>query len=117
MPKNEPLDHNLYEKVKRMADEKYEKPSAYKSGWIVKRYKEMGGEYSGTKTKEGLSAWFKEGWRDVGGKSYPVYRPTVRVNKKTPITLFEADPEQLKKQIALKQEIRGEHNLPPFMHR
>ena len=117
MQKNEPLDKELYEKVKKMADQKYEKPSAYKSGWLVKKYKEMGGEYSGKKTKEGLSAWYKEGWQDVGGKEYPVYRPTVRVNKKTPLTLFEVDPEQLKRQIKLKQKLKGDYNLPPFTHR
>jgi hypothetical protein len=117
MSKNEPLDKSLYEKVKRMADEKYEKPSAYKSGWVVKKYTELGGEYSGTKTKEGLSRWYEEDWKDVGGKEYPVYRPTKRVNENTPLTLFELDPKQLKKQIALKQKIKGEHNLPPFVHR
>jgi hypothetical protein len=117
MPKNEPLNKALYEKVKAMADEKYEKPSAYKSGWIVKKYKELGGEYSGVKTKEGLTAWYKEDWQDVGGKDYPVYRPTKRVNKKTPLTPNEIDPSQLKKQISLKQKIKGEMNLPPFISR
>lgn len=117
MPKNEPLDHNLYERVKRMADDKYEKPSAYKSGWIVKKYKELGGEYSGTKTKGGLTSWYKEDWQDVGGKDYPVYRPTIRVNRKTPLTLFEVDPANLKKQISLKQKIKGDKNLPPFVGR
>jgi len=117
MPKNEPLDAQLYAKVKKMADEKYAKPSAYKSGWIVKKYKEMGGKYSGVKTEDGLTAWYKEDWADVGGKEYPVYRPTKRVNANTPLTLFEIDPTQLKKQINLKQKIKGEHNLPPFLHR
>ena len=117
MPKNEPLNKTLYEKVKAMADEKYEKPSAYKSGWIVKKYKELGREYSGTKTKEGLTAWYKEDWQDVGGKPYPTYRPTKRVSKKTPLTASEIDPINLKKQVALKQKIKGEKNLPPFISR
>jgi len=116
-PKNEPLDKKLYEKVKKMADEKYEKPSAYKSGWIVKKYKELGGEYSGKKTEEGLTQWYKEAWSDVGGKSYPVYRPTKKVSKTTPLTVSEIDPHQLKEQIALKQVIRGKKNLPPFESR
>jgi hypothetical protein len=113
MVKNEPLDKQLYERVKRMADEKYAKPSAYKSGWIVKTYKENGGRYSDLKTKEGLTRWYKENWVDVGEKGYPVYRPTIRVNKNTPLTATEVDPVQLKKQIKLKQKIRGS-NLPPF---
>ena len=32
-------DKNLYAKVKKMADEIYKKPSAYKSGYIVKNIK------------------------------------------------------------------------------
>lgn len=116
-PKNEPLDKKLYEKVKKMADDKYEKPSAYKSGWIVKKYKELGGTYSGTKTDEGLTQWYKEEWDDVGNKDYPVYRPTKRVSKKTPLTASEIDPTNLKKQIDLKQKIKGKKNLPPFESR
>lgn len=114
MSKNIPLDKALYAKVKKMADEKYEKPSAYKSGWMVKKYKELGGTYSGVKTKEGLSRWYKEDWSDVGNSAYPVYRPTKRVNSKTPLTPKEIDPANLKKQIALKQKIKGDKNLPPF---
>lgn len=113
--KNEPLDKELYESVKRVANEIYTKPSAYKSGWIVKKYKELGGRYSDVKTKEGLTRWYKEKWADVGGKDYPVYRPTKRVNKRTPLTVQEVDPMQLKKQIKLKQKIRGSKNLPPFI--
>jgi len=44
-------DPKLYEKAKKIADDKYSKPSAYKSGFIVKTYKEMGGTYSGGKSK------------------------------------------------------------------
>jgi hypothetical protein len=105
----------LYEKVKQMADDIYKKPSAYKSGYIVKTYKNLGGTYSGNKTKEGLNRWFLEEWRDVGGKEYPVYRPTVRINKNTPLTVSEVSPLQLKKQIALKQKIKGKKNLPKFI--
>ncbi len=56
-----PTNTKLYEKVKKMADAKYKKPSAYKSGWIVKTYKEMGGKYKGEKPKNtGLDRWYKE---------------------------------------------------------
>ena len=40
-----PKNKTLHEKVKKMMDEIYSKPSAYKSGAIVKKYKELGGEY------------------------------------------------------------------------
>ena len=33
------IDKELYNLVKQHADEVYEKPSAYKSGYIVKTYK------------------------------------------------------------------------------
>jgi hypothetical protein len=112
--KNEPLDKELYEEVKRLADEKYKKNSAFKSGWITKTYLSLNGRYSGTKTKDGLTRWFKESWTDVGNQSYPVYRPTKRVSKKTPLTATEISPTQLKKQIALKQKIKGKKNLPKF---
>ena len=112
---NIPTNKTLYEKVKKQADTIYEKPSAYKSGFIVKKYKELGGQYSGKKQNTGLVNWFKESWQDVGGSSYPVYRPTKRVNKQTPLLASEIDPKNLKKQIALKQKIRGNKNLPAFV--
>ena len=39
------LDKELYNKAKKIADETYEKPSAYKSNYIVKLYKKLGGRY------------------------------------------------------------------------
>ncbi len=111
---NEPLDKELYKEVKLMANIIFTKPSAYKSGWIVKTYKNRGGRYSGKKTKEGLTRWYDEKWRDIGNKDYPVYRPTKRINKNTPLTVQEISPERLKEQIALKQIIKGSRNLPKF---
>jgi len=48
---NKPLDITLYNKVKREANQKYKTHGAYKSGWIVKTYKERGGRYKGKKPK------------------------------------------------------------------
>jgi hypothetical protein len=110
-----PKDQDLYERVKKEADEKFDKPSAYKSGWIVKTYKDRGGEYSGKKPTQGLTRWYKEKWSDIGNKEYPVYRPTKRINSLTPLTADEIDKDQLKQQIALKQIIKGDANLPPFL--
>jgi hypothetical protein len=109
-----PLDTKLYEYAKRIANEHYTKPSAFKSGFIVNLYKTLGGKYKDTGGPHNLSRWFKEKWIDVGNKSYPVYRPTKRVDRDTPLTANEIDPENLKKQIALKQKIKGTKNLPPF---
>jgi hypothetical protein len=110
-----PADKSLYERVKKEADKIYDKPSAYKSGYIVKKYKELGGEYLDDKKTRGLKRWFKEDWRDIGKKEYPVYRPTKRISSKTPLTADEIDKDQLKQQIVLKQIIKGDANLPPFL--
>lgn len=109
------LDRDLYERVKKEADKVYTKPSAYKSGYIVKKYKELGGRYANDDKPKNLQRWFKENWTDIGQQDYPVYRPTKRVTKETPLTASEIDPEQAKEQIKLKQKIKGESNLPPFI--
>lgn len=108
-----PADKILYEKVKQYADSVYAKPSAYKSGFIVKTYKEYGGKYLDDGKPKNLERWYQESWADIGNKDYPVYRPTIRVNKNTPLTASEIDPANAKKQIALKQKIKGDY-LPPF---
>jgi len=110
-----PANPILYEKAKEEIFKKYPKNSAYRSGAIVKLYKTLGGKYIGEKKNTGLTAWFQEKWTDVGKKEYPVYRPLKRINKQTPLTASEIDKKQLKKQIALKQKIKGKSNLPPFI--
>jgi len=109
------LNPEIYQKAKEIADATYSKPSAYKSGFLVKKYKELGGLYGDKKPSAGLSSWFKESWKDVGGLDYPVYRPTKRVNKATPLLPGEIDPENLASQIRLKQKLKGDANLPPFV--
>jgi hypothetical protein len=110
------LDEDLYQYAKALADEKYIKSSAYKSGYIVKKYKELGGRYEDDNKEKDLKRWFKEKWKDVGNKEYPVYRPTVKVNKqKTPLTPKEIDTKNLKEQIERKQIIKGKKNLEPFI--
>ena len=100
--------------AKAEADKKYKKHSAYKSGWVVKRYKELGGRYKGEPA--GLKRWFAEKWQDVGSKEgdYPLYRPTKRVSKDTPKTADEVGELRLLVQDKLKQKIKGRKNLPPF---
>lgn len=109
-----PVDTKLYNKVKKEVDKIYQKPSAYKSGYIVKLYKELGGKYIDDDEEKNLKRWFNEKWKDVGDKEYPVYRPSRRINEKTPLTIDEIDETNLKEQIELKQKIKGNKNLPPF---
>ena len=109
-----PINKELYEKVKSFADTIYTKPSAYKSGFIVKKYKELGGKYEDDSKSKNLQRWFNEDWRDIGGLEYPVYRPTKRINKNTPLTPNEINPTNLQSQIKLKQVLKGDHNLPKF---
>ena len=109
-----PIDKSLYSLAQKKADEIYRKPSAYKSGFIVKTYKSMGGRYADDNKPTNLKRWFEEKWEDVGHKSYPVYRPTIKVSKKTPLTVEEISKTNLKEQIHKKQIIQGNHNLKPF---
>ena len=106
-------DPTLYEKAKKIAGSKYDKHSAYKSGFIVKTYKSLGGTYTNDNKPKNLERWYNEDWKDVGHKDYPVYRPTIKVSKtKTP--LIPSEISNLDEQIKLKQKIKGEKNLPPF---
>ena len=99
---SKPSNINLYNKIKQEAESIYKKPSAYKSGWIVKEYKRRGGKYKGTKTDNGLTRWFLEDWKDVGNKDYPVYRPTKRINKETPLTINEINKKKFNEKDFIK---------------
>ena len=99
----EPTNKKLYEEVKKEIYAKYPKHSAYRSGLLVQEYKKRGGGYSGDKSKGSLGRWFKEEWRnqrgEVGykkGAKGDVYRPTKRVNSKTPATYSEISSKELK---------------------
>ena len=109
------IDKELYDLVKEQANKIYKKPSAYKSGYIVKTYKSMGGRYQDDNKTKNLKRWFLENWKDIGNKDYPVYRPTRRISDKTPLTVSEIDKSNLIKQIYLKQKIKGNKNLPAFI--
>lgn len=107
-------DPELYGLVKQYADLFYKKPSAYKSAYIQRLYQQLGGTYTEDFKPKKLKQWFDERWADIGQKDYPVFRPSVRVNKSTPLTVQEIDPKNLKEQIIKKQKIKGKKNLPPF---
>ena len=103
MTKNEPLDKELYERLKKEIWEQYKVPSAYRSAQLVKRYKEAGGTYSGKKDKDdGLPLWFASKWKNQRGEvgykyKSDVYRPTVRINSKTPTTFQELTPQEIER--------------------
>ena len=96
------IDKQLYKVVVKEAKKKFESwPSAYASMWVQKRYQELGGEY--TKKGVGLKNWRREHWIQVlpllkdgkvvacgdDNKETKACRPTVRVNKDSPITIQE----------------------------
>jgi len=110
-----PADPKLYEKAKAIADEKYAKPSAYKSGFIVKTYKDMGGTYVEDGKPKNLKRWFKEDWVNLAKEGeYPLLRPSKIISRKTPLTVDEISKMKIREQNKLKQKIKGTKNLPPF---
>jgi hypothetical protein len=122
---SKPKDKILYELAKEIVYPLYDKPSAYRSGSLVKKYKELynskygnNDAYEGKKELIGLTRWFKEDWRDINPNknisSYPVYRPTKRVSINTPLTVNELSQQRIKDQSVLKQLLKGMKNLPPF---
>lgn len=106
---SEPKDKPLYNRVKARVIKRIPKHSAYRSGIIVKEYKEAykkkhgrGSAYIGKKQeKKGLSRWFKEDWRTQSGKKTyskksDIFRPTKRITKDTPTTMKELSKSEIK---------------------
>ena len=97
------LHPELYAKAKKKADQVHARHSAYKSMYIQKVYKDLGGKYATSKKGKNLNQWNKEQWIQVipflndnkklkcgsSNKVHKVCRPLVRVNSSTPITLPE----------------------------
>lgn len=54
----------LYMKAKKEADLTYKRHGLYKSAFIVKRYKQLGGTYSGEKADK-ISLWMSQQWVDM----------------------------------------------------
>jgi len=104
----EPTNKTLYEKIKKRVYAKNPKHSAYRSGQVVKQYKQAGGGYKGKKTNTGLTRWYKEDWRtEKGKKTYKeggtIFRPTKRITKNTPTTMSELSRTRKAKAIAEKK--------------
>ena len=124
-----PTDMNLYQESKDFIMSRYKKNSAFASGAVVKQYKQQFkkkyGEdtppYSDDNKPKNLKRWFNEKWVDVNPligikhqDAYPVFRPTKKVNSKTPTLYQEIPLSNLKEQFKLKQKYKGKNNLPTF---
>ena len=106
-----PREKGLYERTKKYIYSKYPKHSAYRSGLLVQEYKRRFSHkygntknaYIGTKTKKvGLDRWFSEKWVNSRGEvgyryKNDVYRPTIRITKKTPLTYEDLSLKQIQK--------------------
>ena len=108
-------------KIKKEISEKY-KHSAYRSGLIVKKYKEeyvkkynRDDAYIGDKPKlSNLQRWFMEDWKNQRGETgykykNDIYRPTIKINNNTPTTFNELTKDQIikaKKEKATKGRVK-----------
>lgn len=114
---SKPKDKNLYENIKNKVYKENPKHSAYRSGMLVKKYKEAymkkhnsNDAYEGKKKgNEGLSRWFKEEWKNQRGevgykKKGDVYRPTKKITKETPVRFVDLSKEQIKKSMLEKKK-------------
>lgn len=115
------INKNIYIKAKKKANETYKRPSAYKSAYIHKVYKELGGKYKKTSnSKSNLNRWYDEEWVQV--KPYveeklkikcgddnvknKACRPTKRINEDTPLTIDELIEKFGKQDVLDKAEIK-----------
>lgn len=125
-----PTDGALYNEARNFIMSKYKKNSAFASGATVKHYKQLFkkkyGEdtppYSDDNKSKNLKRWFQEKWINVNpvlgiynDEAYPLFRPTVKVNSKTPSLMQDIPKKRLKEQFELKQKIKGYRNLPEFL--
>ena len=120
IPTDQILYNKIRDKVKRSVDRW---PSAYASGMVVKEYKrQMAAKKLPpyvVETKSmihNLTRWFKEKWIDLKtgkpcgavktDKYYPTCRPSVKVNKHTPVIAKQLDKKTKKSMIEQKQKAK-----------
>ena len=104
-----PTDPKLYQLVKEDVYRRIPKHSAYRSGILVKEYKEKFSQLYPNESpylekekpkNSGLTRWFKEKWTNQRGdvgyqKPGDIYRPNVIVNENTPLTFGELTDEEI----------------------
>ena len=97
----QPLNAALYAKAKKMADAVYDRPSAYKSGFIVKKYKEMGGKYKDDgqekKTEEMVQGKMGGCWRRSDLPRLPPNKEGFKENATDPWRDWRLEPEKTDK--------------------
>ena len=103
-----PTDPILYGQIKEYLWQRYPVNSAYRSGMLVRRYKEAfeakhnhdGAYLSARRPDSGLTRWFAEEWRNQRGEvgykyKSDIYRPTRRITARTPTTFSELTPGEI----------------------
>lgn len=105
---SKPTDQKLYDRIKKKVYSQYKVHSAYRSGQLVKQYKEAFEKKHGKDKKpytgksDKLKNWFREKWRTQEGsttyqKKGDIFRPTVKVSKKTPTTFKELTKKEIER--------------------
>jgi hypothetical protein len=124
----EPINKELYNRVKEMATKKFSSPTgAYRSMWIVKKYKSMGGKYKDDDKPKKLNKWLDEKWVNVTAKKegggyekcgtrskdgkYPLCRPSVNVSSETPKRVQDISQTRLASVILKKQKLQNKGNV------
>jgi len=129
---SKPLDLNLYNKVKEMANKVFKSPTGiYRSMWISRKYTELGGLYDKPKSKSKVDRWLSEKWVDlnqpikqnnkiVGYKKcgtkntqnnlYPLCRPSKRITKESPEAYQTIEKKIIDKANKLKQILKNKGN-------
>ena len=119
-----PTDPTLYKEAKEFIEKKYKTNSPFRSGAIVKQYKQQFQKKhkSGTPYANGgpknLERFFEEKWVAVnpiiGDSGAPVFRPTKKVNSKTPQLLQDTPRNILRSQVSDKQNLPMTKRLPKY---
>jgi len=123
-----PENANLYARVKEMASRKFDSPTgAYRSMWIVKKYKELGGTYHDDNKPKRLHRWLDEKWIDLnqpkkgGGYKecghpnkdgkYPLCRPSKTVSSETPKKYQDISQSRIATVNLKKQKLQNKGNI------
>ena len=129
----EPIDKELYEDVKKMANTLFKSPTGiFRSLWIQREYKQRGGLYKTKKKSSKIQQWLDEKWIDINNPIlknnkiigynkcgsvnkqnmlYPLCRPTVKVSDDTPKLFKDIDKDVIKRVNKQKQTLRNKGNI------